>query len=68
MSPSLASGRAHALRRGAHTMLMGWYGQWAQRHVGQARRLRWRGLTLHIPVGVFHPTVFFSTVVLAAEI
>ncbi len=68
MSPSPASGRAHALRRRVHTTLMGWYGSWAQRHVGQAWGLRWRGLTLSIPVGVFHPTVFFSSTVLAAEI
>lgn len=44
------------------------YGPWAIRHVAQQRAYRWRGLTLTVPTGVFHPGLFFSSGVLAAEI
>jgi release factor glutamine methyltransferase len=44
------------------------YGPLAVRHVRHRRRWEWRGLTLDVPNGVFHPGLFFSTSVLAAEI
>ncbi len=44
------------------------YGPWAIRHVRRQRAWRWRGLTLTVPTGVFHPGVFFSSGVLATEI
>ena len=56
------------LRRRAHTLLMRLYGPWAIRHVRRRRAWRWRGLTLTVPTGVFHPGVFFSSGVLAREI
>ena len=44
------------------------YGPWAIRRVRQQRSYRWRGLTLTVPTGVFHPGLFFSSGVLATEI
>ena len=44
------------------------YGPWAIRHVRTRRQCRWRGLKLDVPTGVFHPGLFFSSDVLAAEI
>jgi release factor glutamine methyltransferase len=44
------------------------YGPWAIRHVQRRRSYRWRGLTLAVPTGVFHPGLFFSSGVLATEI
>jgi release factor glutamine methyltransferase len=44
------------------------YGPWAIRRVRRQRSSRWRGLTITVPHGVFHPGLFFSTGVLAAEI
>ncbi len=44
------------------------YGPLATRHVRRRRRWAWRGLTLDVPNGVFHPGLFFSTSVLAAEV
>ncbi len=55
-------------RRRANALLMRVYGPWAIRHVRQQRGYRWRGLTLSVPTGVFHPGLFFSSGVLAAEI
>lgn len=49
-------------------MLMRIYGPWAIRHVRRHRAWRWRRLTMNVPSGVFHPGLFFSTGVLAAEI
>ena len=56
------------LRRRAHTVLMRLYGPWAIRRVRTKRAWRWRGLRLDVPTGVFHPGLFFSSGVLAAEI
>jgi len=56
------------LRRRAHTGLMRLYGPWAIRRVARSRVWNWRGLTLAVPKGVFHPGLFFSSAVLAAEI
>jgi release factor glutamine methyltransferase len=44
------------------------YGPLAIRYVRRRRRWAWRGLTLDVPNGVFHPGLFFSTSVLAAGI
>ena len=44
------------------------YGPWAIRRVREQRSYRWRGLTLTVPTGVFHPGLFFSSGVLATEI
>ena len=56
------------IRRRAHTWLMRLYGPWALRRIRRRRSWRWRGLTLDVPIGVFHPGLFFSSAVLAAEI
>ncbi|MEP7112154.1 MAG: methyltransferase [Ilumatobacteraceae bacterium] len=55
-------------RRRAHSLLMRMYGPWATRRVRRQQAWRWRGLTLTVPTGVFHPGLFFSSGVLAAEI
>lgn len=55
-------------RRRAHTLLMRLYGPWAMRRVRRQQAWRWRGLTIAVPTGVFHPGLFFSSGVLAAEI
>jgi release factor glutamine methyltransferase len=55
-------------RRRAHALLMRLYGPWAIRRVRRQRSSRWRGLVVTVPTGVFHPILFFSTGVLAAEI
>lgn len=44
------------------------YGPWAVRRIRRRRSWRWKGLTLDVPVGVFHPGLFFSSGVLAVEI
>lgn len=56
------------VRRRAHTWLMRLYGPWALRRIRRRRSWRWRRLTVSVPVGVFHPGLFFSSGVLAAEI
>lgn len=56
------------VRRRAHTWLMRLYGPWSLRRIRRQRAWRWRGLTLNVPVGVFHPGLFFSSGVLATEI
>ena len=63
MPPSL-----HAVRRRAHGWLMRAYAPLAQRAMRRRGTWRWRGLTLEVPVGVFHPGLFFSSTVLADEI
>ena len=55
-------------RRRAHTVVMRAYGPWAIRHVRRQRVWRWRGLTVDVPIGVFHPGLFFSSGLLATEI
>ena len=55
-------------RRRAHALLMRLYGPWAIRRVRNQRNWRWRGLSMTVPKGVFHPGLFFSSGVLAAEI
>ena len=67
MSPGRVSGLTGPRRR-ANALLMRVYGPWAIRHVRQRRSYRWRGLTLTVPTGVFHPGLFFSSGVLATEI
>jgi release factor glutamine methyltransferase len=57
-----------AVRRRGHAVLMRAYGPVAQRRMGRAGESRWRDLRLAVPVGVFHPRLFFSSAVLAAEI
>jgi release factor glutamine methyltransferase len=47
---------------------MRFYGPWAVRRIRRRRSWRWNGLTLDVPIGVFHPGLFFSSEVLAAEI
>lgn len=37
------------------------YRWWGLRHIRQVRRFRLAGLTLEVPPGVFHPSVYFST-------
>ncbi len=49
-------------------MLMRLYGPWAVRRIRRRRSWRWKGLTLEVPIGVFHPGLFFSSGVLAAQI
>lgn len=56
------------VRRRAHTVLMRLYGPWAVRRIRRRRSWRWKGLTLEVPIGVFHPGLFFSSGVLAAQI
>ena len=57
-----------AVRRRAHGLLMRAYAPVAQRAMRRRGAWRWRGLTLEVPVGVFHPGLFFSSTVLADEI
>jgi release factor glutamine methyltransferase len=56
------------VRRRAHTWLMRLYGPWALRRIRRKRVWRWRRLAITVPAGVFHPGLFFSSGVLAAEI
>jgi release factor glutamine methyltransferase len=56
------------VRRRSNTLLMRAYGPWAIRHVERQHAYRWRGLTMIVPTGVFHPGLFFSSAVLANEI
>jgi release factor glutamine methyltransferase len=44
------------------------YGPVAIRRMRRRRHWSWRGLVLDVPNGVFHPGLFFSSAVLAAEI
>lgn len=44
------------------------YAPVAQQLMRRRGAWRWRGLSLAVPVGVFHPGLFFSSGVLAAEI
>ncbi len=37
------------------------YRVWALRHIRREQEYRYRNLRLHVPPGVFHPGVFFST-------
>jgi release factor glutamine methyltransferase len=57
-----------AIRRRGHSAVMRVYSPVAIRLVRGNRRWRCRGLALNVPVGVFHPGLFFSSAVLAAEI
>jgi release factor glutamine methyltransferase len=41
------------------------YGWWVMRYVRKTRQTRFCGLLLHIPPGVFHPNLFFSTPIFA---
>ena len=42
------------------------YGWWVMRYVRKMRKTRFCGLLLHIPPGVFHPGLFFSTPIFAS--
>lgn len=42
-------------------LLLPFYRVWALRYIRREREFRHAGLRLHIPPGVFHPGVFFST-------
>ena len=57
-----------ALRRRVHDQIMGLYGPLVMRYVAKQHSWRWRGLTLRVPSGVFHPGLFFSSGVLADQI
>lgn len=63
--------RRHGLERRGHHLLMRGYRPVLNRMVARPRRVRFLGLHLDIPVGVFDPRLYFSTrtlaVALAAE-
>ena len=43
------------------TLLLPFYRAWALRYVTRARTWSWGTLRLQVPVGVFHPGIYFST-------
>ena len=65
---STSRGLLGIARRRAHAAVMRVHGQISLRIIRKHRRWRWRGLRLSVPAGVFHPGLFFSSAVLAAEI